>query len=139
VYRGLYQLGDFVNLAVLTTDSAGLPAAPDAAPKVDIYDSSSVVVAGQGVPAIDRTIVTGLFGLRLPLDGKFSPGQYTAVYRWTVGAFSGQETDTFEVLPGGHPDGAVVAAFYLDKPHARFIVQQTDAGKIVRGRNPEVL
>ena len=136
--RGRRQVGEEIPLTVLTVNAAGTPSFPAAAPHLDIYSSTAKVVEGQLLPVMDRTGVTGLFGHRMRLGGEFSPGRYSVVYRWKVGDYYGQSTDTFEVVAGGHGDGTVIAAHWYERPHADFLVLQLDSGKLVRGKNPTV-
>jgi hypothetical protein len=136
--RGRYQLGEEIPLSVLCVDADGAPANPSVAPHMDIYRGATQVLAGKLLPQLDPGGATGLFGLRLFLGADFSEGRHTVVYRYLTGSYLGQQTEEFEVVAGGHRDGAVLAMHWYERPHARFVVQQLDSGKLVKGRNPRV-
>jgi hypothetical protein len=135
---GRYQLGEEVPLKLLCVNGAGAPVAPDAAPTVDIWRGATKVLAGAMLPTLDRAAATGLFRLGVFLGGAFSEGRHTAVFRYRAGSYYGQAVEDFEVVPGGSRDGAVVAVHWYERPHAGFVVQQLDSGKLTRGRNPRV-
>lgn len=145
-YRGRYFLGDEIPLGCLCVNSSGVPAVPDACPQLEIYSPSAKVKggwlpgglagSGSGIPVLDRYKATGLFQVRLLLNGAFAPGQYQATYRWTIGAFNGMEQDTFEVLAGGDAKGSAISMDYYRPPHAAFLVRQLDSGQLVANRNP---
>ena len=139
MHRGRFQLGEHVPLAVLCRNSSGQPAAPDAAPQVDVYSDTTHPTTGKAIPAQDKSLVTGLFTYRLFLGSGFVVGRYTVTYHWVIGANHGMQVDDFEIVGGGHEDGEVISMYFYDRPHADFIVQQLSSGKVVRGRNPEVL
>ncbi len=145
-YRGRYFLGDEIPLGVLTTDSSGVPALPDACPTMKIYSSTGQVTQGwlpgglggtsSLVPVLDRYGATGLFGVRLLLGPAFSTGLYTVKYSWTVSAVRGAELDTFEVLPGGDIKGNAISMFFHRQAQADFIVREQDSGRLLANRNP---
>ena len=138
MYRGRYQLGQEIPLTVLTVNGSGTPTAPTEAPFYEVHNTSGKVKSGKFMPVLDRFGVTGLFQANVRLDTDFSPGRYTVVYRWLAGSFQGVEYSSFEVVAGGDADGAVIAAFWYERPHADFLVQQLDSGKLVRGKNPRL-
>ncbi len=137
-YRGRFQLGTEVTLAVLTVNGSNLPSFPDAAPVVEVWSSTGLVLAGRAMPVVDRYGTTGLFQLSTFLDARFSAGRYTAVYRYEVGSYEGLVEEVFEIVAGGDPAGAVIAMHYYDRPHAKFVVMQLDGGSLLARRNPRV-
>jgi hypothetical protein len=137
-YRGRYQLGVEIPLGILTVNGSSLPSFPTTAPLVEVWSATAQVIPGRKMPVVDRFGTTGLFGLNLFLDARFSAGMYTAIYRYTVGSYQGQEEDVFEVVAGGDPAGSVIAMAYYDRPHAKFCVMQLDSGRLISRRNPRV-
>lgn len=138
MYRGRFQLGEHIPLAVLCRDSSGSPVAPVAAPRADVYATSGHPVISKLLPSLDGLAVTGLFQLRLFLGAGFSPGAYTVAYRWLDGSHVGLEVDTFEIPPGGDDSGAVISLFPYERPHAYFLMQERDGGGLYKGRNPRL-
>lgn len=131
------QQGDEYPATVLATNSTGAASNPDAAPTVDFYNSAgSNILSGQSMAPIDLSNATGLFQRRVRLGQPFPAGSYSAVYSWSIGAFTGRTSEMFEVLAGGNEDGSVVSMHFFNRPHASFVVYQTDAGKLRSGRNP---
>lgn len=138
MFRGRYQLGQFVPLAVQCVDASGSPTLPTAPPQLEIWQGSTIVIAAKEIPIIDRYRTTARFGYRQPLDGRFAAGTYLASYTYTVGSLGVFAVDSFEVVAGGNADGAAIAITQFDCPHARFIVWATDMRKLLYGRNPRL-
>jgi hypothetical protein len=142
MYRGRYQLGTHVPLAVLTVNGSNVPSAPASCPRLEVRTAAGAVVFGdKPVPVQDRygaEVDATVFAYSLFLDGRFAAGLYTATYRYTLGSYEGVVVDEFEVVAGGDGDGAVIAMHYFDRPHAKFVVMQLDGGSLVKGRNPRV-
>ena len=91
------------------------------------------------MPVADRFILTGLFHFPLLLDGRFSEGRHEIVYTYTVSSLARVRRETFEVAPGGHPDGPGLAMHYYARPTSDFLLVHTDSGKVSRRRNPRVV
>lgn len=136
MYRGRLQLGDEVTLTCLCVNGSGVPSAPDAAPKIDVYAGAVKVVSGKAIPALDRYGTTGLFAFNLLLGTQFATGRYSVTYRYTNGAFADLQADVFDIIAGGQPDGDIISMHWLPLPHANFLVYQTDSGKLRKVRNP---
>lgn len=134
--RGRFQLGQDLVAYVLCTDAADRPAAPDAFPRVAVYSASGHHVLDVPMPIVERGIVTGLFTVRIFLDGSFSTGNYQMVFRWKVGSHHGGEVQFFEILPGGDISGQVIALYDYPRPSADHLIQQRTDGSIRKGRNP---
>jgi hypothetical protein len=135
MYRGRIQLGNEVFVGLLCTDANKIPFAPLEAPTMDVWSSSGLVLT-KALPAVDQTFITGLFGYRLFLGSLFNTGQYRVFYRYRNGSYDFMDFDTFEVVPGGDPGGAVIAMYPFRTPGANCLIQQLDGGTIVRGKNP---
>ena len=132
-----YQLGDVVPLACLTKNGSGTPALPDDSPVARIY-SDNAPVATLSLPIADRYQRPGFFELPLLLDARFAVGRCSVVYQWAIGGVKGGDIDYFEVVAGGDQDGAGLALYYFERPTSSFVLLQTDAGRIVRRRNPQL-
>lgn len=130
---GRFQLGDFVPLAVLTVDHTGFPTMPDAAPVATVADGSGTAVATLKLALLN---VATQFGLPWFLGVGATLGTYTVQYAFTVAGHAGTATDTFEVIPGGDPGGAIISMFAFDRPEATYVVAQLTSGLLVQGRNP---
>ncbi len=137
-WRGRHQLGVEVPLGVLCVDANGVAVAPTDAPWMEVYASTEDVIVAKRIPPLERGVVTGLFQYGLFLSSLFTEGTYTVKYNWISGGVSYAELDTFEVMPGGNAGGAVISLYFYERPGARFLVQQLDSGRLVRGRNPRV-
>lgn len=138
-YLGDFQLGDRLPIKVLCTNAAGLPISPDEAPTASFYAAGSATAAfSVALPAADPTDATGLFLLAVHLDGRLSEGNYAVQLAWTVSGSPRAELRKFTVIPGGNKDGAVVAMYHYRRPHADFLIQQTDGRKLLRGANPTI-
>lgn len=136
MYRGRIRLGGEAILGVQTTSDGVIPALPTStAPLLDVYDSVGHVVSKR-IPLLDRD--SALFQYRLFLGSTFTAGLCTVTYRWTTGSYEGYEMDTFEIIPGGNADGIVLSMTFYKRPMADFVLRQTNAGVILRGKNPKV-
>ena len=138
MYRGRVQVGKAVLLAVQCRNASRAAVPPDACPTVDVYDSAGKRLAGKAIPILDPAATTGLFAYWLYLSDAYATGRATATYRWTVSTFHGSDLDTFDVLAGGDPSGAVIAQCFFQQPQANFVVQQRDGGRIYKGKNPRL-
>ena len=138
MYLGRYFQGQIVAIVVRTVNNDGTPAAPDNPPYIDLRDDDGQIRQVQA-PIVDRYVVTGLFIYPLRLDASFPAGRYTATafYRVSGAAnYHGIDSDVFEVVSGGDPDGAIVTQHYWSRPEAVFLVQQTEAENLLLRRNP---
>jgi hypothetical protein len=137
-YLGRYQRGQELPVAVRTL-TANAPANPDAGPVLTIYrgDNPPVQVY-QRVMACDlQGVAAGTFRLGVFLGQAFQAGHHLLVVRYPDGGGTSRVgVGSFDVLPGGSADGAVIALHPVERPSARFLVQQLDSGRLLRGRNP---
>jgi hypothetical protein len=136
VFIGRFQLGQIVPLLLVTKNAAGTPTVPNAPPTIKVWAPNGTEVLGAAIPMIDRYVQTGIFQGRVFLSALFAAGLYVVTYYYQVGSYQGLATDNFEIMPGGDPDGNVMAMYFYRQPQADFIVQSLDSGKIVQGRNP---
>lgn len=139
MYLGDFQLGDRLPVAVLCTSAAGLPQSPDEAPFASFCHADDTTPAlSLALPPADPLNATGLFMLTVHADGRFKEGDWTANVSWTVSGSPRAELRRFTILPGGHKDGSIVAMHHYRRPHADFLIQQTDGRKLLRGQNPTI-
>ena len=131
------QLGDEVGILVQCYDASGNPVDPDDAPEVSVYASDdSEPVPPFKIPSQDYYQTTGLFQGFLWLGSNFSAGHYTVRIQWTTGAFTGVASQIFEVLPGGHADGAITSMHAIESGKDEIVVYGMDSGVIKEGKNP---
>lgn len=139
MYLGDYQLGDRLPLEVFCQTAAGLPVEPDDAPVATVYAGSSTTsVVSLALPPSDRFGAAGLFQQTVHLDGRFNTGRYNVLFSWLASGSPRVSLARFLVLPGGDARGAVIALAFYQQPQAQFLVHQTDAGRLLRGRNPRL-
>lgn len=139
-YLGRYQQGVELPLVLQCVDADGAPEDPLFDPVVSIYRDGEPPVVVQTLPlAADlRGVATGLFRLPVFLNHLYTTaGRYLVVFRWQDQAGGAHSIPgAFMLLPGGSPDGAVLALKYVQRPDARYLIFQCDSGQLVRGRNP---
>ncbi len=136
MYLGAAQLGERFPIGAFC-DSAfagGAAVSPASAPTITVWNDAGSVVYQGAIPPVDLTAGQGLFSRTLHLGPAFSVGRHAVKVDYGTRSAIAH----FEILPGGSTDGAVIAIAYVDRPHARFVVQQLDSGRIVRGREPRV-
>lgn len=135
MWLGKFQLGEELIVSVSTHNSSYVVTNPDAAPLLEIWKDSDKVLSKQ-MPAL--TLSEGFFRLGVFLNEVFEEGYYTAIIRYQISSEHKVELHTFRVLPGGNALGAVIGIYQYQRPNARYLVHQTDAGKIFKGRNPRI-
>lgn len=135
MFIGRYQLGKMVPLLLVTRNSAGAPAVPNAPPTATLW-SPTTKIGVELLPIIERYVNNGMFQGHVFLNDTFAVGLYQVSYYFEIGSYQGIENDNFEIMPGGDGDGAINSMYFYQRPQASFIVQSKDSGKIVQGRNP---
>lgn len=138
-FIGRFQQGQEVPFVLQCTSAVGVPDDPLYPPAVTIYQDANppVVVETRLMAAAERGVVAGLFRYPRFLVTGYAAGRYLAIFRWTdSGGVSRMKVASFTINPGGSADGAVVALHHVGKPEAGYLIWQTDAGYIVRGKNP---
>ena len=134
---GRYQLGQEVPLALqcLLGDA---PDTPDSHPTFEVRaDASASWTIYNRIAADEQGITVGFFRQPMMLDARFAAGRYTVRFRWQdSGANHRTEMHSFQVLPGGNADGAIIAMHHAERPQGRFLIMQTDTGLLKRGLNP---
>ena len=135
-YAGRHQLGQTVHLYLQCRNASQVPTLPDDAPWLTVLDSAGASVKTVQMPIQDRRQMTGFFHYPLFLGDGFAAGKYTAQMTYQVSSHTGLEVAELEVTAGGNTDGHVLGMYYYRRPHADFLVYQTESGKIKKGRNP---
>ena len=87
-WRGRKQLGQFMHLSLVCKDASFLPAAPDAAPTMSIYDSSGTETKADLKLPPQGFSETGQFGRDVFLDSSFSTGTYAVLSFLPVSAWT---------------------------------------------------
>ena len=135
-YRLRYQVGDIVPLVLCTTNAAGSPILPDGGPQARVFSPKGVLVASFPLAIMDKYIQPGMFYGSLYLADPFiqtgAPADlWSVAYSWSYQGYTGQATDTFEIVPGGSQFGNVVSMYFYRRPDANYIVWQCDSGPAV--------
>ena len=138
IYLGRYQLGSTVGIYLRTVDGSGVPAEPADTPYAIVWNGSTEVLRA-GIAIIEREAVPGYFFKQLFLNSDFAAGNYMVDLRWVMsGGYQGMEQRYFEIVPGGHADGSVVAAYWYNRPHVSCLVHQSESGNLLPGKNPRL-
>lgn len=135
---GRLQLGTTLELHLLTRNADHTPSVPDDCPQVLVKNAAGTILVNKEMPVRDRYTSTGLFHFPLFLGNEFATGYYEILYFWRVGGYYGFQQDTFEIVAGGHADGEITNAHFYQRPHAGFLVQSLETGRVAVGRNPTV-
>lgn len=137
MYLGRQQLGTYLDVSLVCTNTVRTPTMPTYVPRIKIRRSSDdSVVYSDGMPIVDRSL--GLFVARVFLGSGFSAGQHTVQMDYLVGSRVGLETRVFEIMAGGGARGQVLGMAYFHQPQADAIVWQVESGLLLRGRNPKL-
>ncbi len=135
MFLGRTQQGQTVDLYLQCRDANGVATVPDNPPQAKTF-SGTALIDGPLLPVIDRYNQPGLFHLPLFLGSSYGEGQYQVVYYYRAGSYHGLRADAFEVMPGGHRDGAITGMYWYRRPQADYVLQSTENGNISVGRNP---
>lgn len=136
MFLGTFQLGQRVPLHAFVK-VASRPYAPAAAPLYRVYAGTTLVVTGR-MPPVDRGAGEGLFGFNLRLGDDFDTGSYSVLVNYYANSGGRLESHHFRIVPGGDVDGAVVSAYFYQRPHANFIVERLDSNKRAICKNPRI-
>jgi len=136
-WYGLYRQGDRAPLDVQCVSTSSVPTDPSSQPLLRIYNSSgTILVTDQRVPPKARPTRTGLFGYDQLLDSNFGTGLYTAKFNYTIGGVTLSQLGMFGVVAGGNSQGAYTSLMFYDRPHADFLVGETEDTTLEFRRNP---
>lgn len=139
-FIGRFQQGQELPLVLQCVDADGGPDDPQELPRASVYRdaASPVLVETVEVAADLRGVMTGFFRRGLYLDNLYgTAGRHLVVYKWQDSdGVAHHRVASFVLLPGGSADGAVISATYVERPDASYLLYQTDAGRLIRGRNP---
>lgn len=134
---GRFTSGQFVPLPVHTR-SGNTPYAPPTAPLATIYNSSGTKLDAFLIPPVDKGAVTGAFVGKLRLDSSYPIGHYNVTFNFTANSVKQLKVAHFEVVDGGHVDGAVISMVWYPRPHANFLVEKLDSQQRLLIKNPRV-
>lgn len=141
MFLGRLRQGDEIYVTQQATVRGTLnPTIPLAAPTYQVYRDGSppTRLVDTKMAAYQPSLSNGVFRLSTffgPLFG--TPGNYFIVVRWTDANGNGcQRIHTFELLPSGNSDGAIITMAEVVRPDARYILCTTDGGLLVRRKNP---
>jgi hypothetical protein len=133
------QLGEWLPLFLQCLDDADNHAKPDTAPTLNVYNSDNkAVTATKSMVPSNEDDITGFFQYELLLGSGFAVGTHTIRYAWSVDGKSLAATNVIEIVPGGDARGAYLGLAYYNRPHAPFIVGQTDADLLESRMKPRV-
>jgi hypothetical protein len=140
MYLGRYQQGQEIPLTLQCVDANDAPADPLTVPVAKLYldgATPTLVEAVKLAPDL-RGVEVGLFRVPHFLGGLYgATGRYLVTVSYVDANGVGRvSTRSFHLLPGGSPDGSVISMKYVQRPDSRFLIWQTDGGRMVRGRNP---
>lgn len=140
MYLGRYAQGSEIPLTIHTGTAAGAPEWPAAAPFVEVWKDGSPLVrlVADRMAAYQPGVRAGVFRLGILLGALFSAaGRYFVVVRWTdSNGIPVQVAGSFELLAGGSARGTVTSMTEVVRPDARYLLTATDAGVILRRKNP---
>lgn len=139
-WLGHYQIGDTVPIGFRAVNGSGVGVEPDAAPQASLFRDANLIVTVK-VPIVDRYGTTAWFAERLFLDGRFlTAGTYQVLYHYLLSGTPYLEADEFQILAGGSPVGHSMSMFFAHgMAAADYVLVQTEAGQILRKRNPRIV
>lgn len=135
MFLGRKQLGQTLVLVLPCVDADGTPTMPTENPFLKVWNASGLVLA-TNMALVDEVVQPGMFDFPLFLSSLFSAGWHTLDMFFQVGSYFGVKSHTFEVVTGGSGNGAITGMHFYQRPHASFLVQQTESGQLIQGRNP---
>ena len=139
-YLGRFQQGDELPLVVQTTTQGGSPFIPLYNPVAKIYRDGDppTLIEAVTLPADQQGVDTAVFRTERQLTSLYgTAGRYLVLFCWAItGGTTLTSCASFTLLPGGSPDGAAIGLFFLRRPNATYLIRQTDAGLLIRGKNP---
>jgi hypothetical protein len=140
-YAGRCQVGEDLWLAVqsigLTRKSSAV-ARSDAAPVVRVYAESGGRPVRTLVLPIDHSSggSRGVFRGPFRPGGPDVPGHYWAVVLYLVGGLLREAIAAFDVVPGGHRNGAIMTTFHFVQPAGGSFLAHHEAGTVTSGLRP---
>lgn len=137
MFLGRFMLGAHVAISA-NCRAADRPYAPVAAPVFRVYDGSGLLVASGKIPPSDVGAVTGLFIFNLRLGDDFAVGQHSVIIQFTANGSPRMAVQHFEIVEGGDTDGAVVSAYFYERPMSSFVVGRLDSNQRILAKNPRI-
>jgi len=137
MFVGRFTAGQFVPLPVHTR-SGHTPYAPPHAPRATIYNDAGAKVSSFLIPPIDKGAITGMFLGNLRLDSSYPVGHYRVAVNFVANSVKQLRVMHFEVVDGGHVDGAVISMTWYPRPQAHFLIEKLDSQQRLILKNPRV-
>ena len=135
MYSGRMSLGERVPIALQVVNASGVPTDPDDAPLVEIYDSTGTLQSSHRLEPLGKT---GLFGYSVFLGVGHEIGWHCYRITWAVSSSNRARLGVFHTTQGGQVKGPVVALTSYDRPHASYLVSETEEGYIEFYKNPQL-
>lgn len=139
-YLGRFQQGQEIPLTVQCTDAADSPDIPSAQPEVKIWrdGATPTVIEVRKLGAYNQGVIDGLFRLPLFLGWQYSAaGRYLVVFKWIdSNSVAHTRCAAFTLNAGGDAVGSTIGLHYVERPNASYLIRQTDAGVLIRSKNP---
>jgi hypothetical protein len=139
-FLGRFQQGQEIPLRLQCVNAAGAADDPADVPRAQLWrdGSSPAFVETVELAADLRGVTTGFFRRGHFLGGLYAnAGRYLVVFKWQdSGGTAHHRCASFVLNPGGSADGALVSVAYVERPDASYLLYGTDAGRLIRGRNP---
>lgn len=110
---------------------------PDAVPVIKVWSGAALLVDKE-IPLLDKSIQVGLFRYPLFFGETFATGPHVLQLFYVRSGVGVMEERRFDLIAGGNVGGQVLGMTYYHRPHANFIIYQTEDGRIRRGKNPRV-
>ncbi len=136
MHLGRFTAGQFVHIPCHTRSNGHAPFSPPTAPRATIYDSSDAKLSSFLIPPIDKGGLTGMFVGKLRLSSTYPAGHYRVAINFVANSVKQLAVCHFEVVAGGHVDGAVVSMQFYPRPHANFLVERLDSNQRLIIKNP---
>lgn len=138
MWMGQYQAGQFALVAMRALDTSGAPVWPEEAPGMMVLRcTDNTVVSTRKIALFERSVV-GYFQDRIQLDATFTVGGYDVLFTYKVAGAQRMQQCRFEVVAGGDPDGAIIAAYFVRSDQQSHVIIQTDTGICARHKNPRL-
>lgn len=136
-----YQLGDWLELVVQTTNGAGTPTPPDNCPTAKIFSGAGSLIDTVTIPVVHKPSGTEYyFERRWRLGSSYAAGAYMVVieYTTTSGAYVCKDLSTFHIAAGGNTEGACIGSYWHSVPEAEQVCYQADGGRMLSRRFPRL-
>jgi len=141
MYLGRYQRGSEIYITLQATKQDGVtPDVPESAPFIQVYIDGNPPLLLQTVvmSAYQPGAFPGSFRASMFLGNLYtSTGDHFCVVRWVDSdGLPCTQAYRFELIAGGDGNGSIISMTEVVRPDARYLLCQTDAGNLIRRKNP---